>query len=190
MNTLSSNRVYNTSYYFASDVRDRYPAIFTGCKYDRALVAKRELTEKNDYIYVKQKDNKWVRSDGNSKKFDKLMLSKTYVTSVIGDTLDTIYLVSIPDEEVCDVCKDLEVWGERTPDGCYFRVNDVSKCFGIKRLRDSITDKRFAYEHETHYRYFNVTLPVNHGTASIKKDLFLTYTGLLKVLFSSRSGDC
>jgi hypothetical protein len=71
-------------------------------------------------------------------------------------------------------------------------VKDVAECFGMERLRDVIIDKKNSYEEEVDYKYFLFENPTNGGKKQIKnkqskKELFLTYEGLLRVLFVSRN---
>jgi hypothetical protein len=49
--------------------------------------------------------------------------------------------------EVCEV----DVRGDKTRRGTYFKVKDIGKAFGVKRLDHDITDKRSRYEHGNHY---------------------------------------
>ncbi|AAV50280.1 hypothetical protein [Acanthamoeba polyphaga mimivirus] len=89
---------------------------------------------------------------------------------------------------------EIEVRGTRDHDNCYFRVSDVSVGFGMKKLHDTIT-KKGGYEENNHYRYFYIDKnPTNSGKSKkvkskkpLPKKLFLTYLGLLKVLFVSRN---
>lgn len=82
---------------------------------------------------------------------------------------------------------DIDVRGKREFDKCYFRVKDVMEGFEMNKLNRVLADDRNSYKENIDYKYFyckNVlkTQKIN------KKELYLTYTGLLRVLFVSRSG--
>lgn len=79
------------------------------------------------------------------------------------------------------VAIDIEIRGEKDHKKCYFRVSDVSTGFNIRQLYDVITNKKGSYKINIDYKYFC------YGKSTAKK-LFLTYTGLLRALFTSRSG--
>ena len=78
---------------------------------------------------------------------------------------------------------------------CFFRVKDVSKEFEMPRLQDVLLDKEKKYFENKHYKIFftsssNMIGPTNSGTDQSKnKEVYLTYLGILKILFSSRSGN-
>ena len=83
---------------------------------------------------------------------------------------------------------DIEVRGERDHKSCYFLMKDVSKVFNIARLYETLTNRTSTYDEKLHYIYFNRSNPNNIGVHSNEKLIYLTYTGILKVLFSSRTG--
>ena len=85
---------------------------------------------------------------------------------------------------------DIETRGERKVDCIYFKVKDVMVGFKMDNLDDNILDKkRGGYIEDNHYKYFNCKKPGKDGKKSdkIKKELFLTYEGILRVLFASHS---
>ena len=89
---------------------------------------------------------------------------------------------------------EIETRGERDVDKIFFRVRDVMKRFDMPNLNRILTDANGNYEIELHYKTFNRfdTLSSSVCIKSFKsfkreKSLFLTYTGLLRVLFVSRN---
>ena len=83
---------------------------------------------------------------------------------------------------------EIETRGERHEDKIYFNVKDVSVGFGLPNLNDTITNIYGGYQRNIDYK----TMFIREGAAStmsrtIKKCLFLTYEGLLRVLFVSRN---
>lgn len=79
----------------------------------------------------------------------------------------------------------------REHDNIYFKVKDVSEQFEIPRLQKTLIDKQVQYTSGLHYTYFNCnnSHTMANNSSKIKKELFLSYIGILKVLFSSRTGN-
>ena len=86
---------------------------------------------------------------------------------------------------------DILVVGERTCNGCFFYLKDISKNFQLKNAHDLITKSDSNFTKNTDYTIFTVRNSADHRVTHNKKksQLFLTYTGLLKLLFTSRKGD-
>ena len=83
---------------------------------------------------------------------------------------------------------EIETRGERHEDKIYFNVKDVSVGFGLPNLNDALTHKEKGYKRGTDYKHmFNRSAATNGRHEPIKKCLFLTYEGLLRVLFVSRN---
>ena len=84
---------------------------------------------------------------------------------------------------------EIEVRGYRQYDKCYFKMKDIMEGFKIIYLYDTIIKKEGYYEKNIHYKYFNLekmeNFQKNKNKKIIKKELFLTYKGLLRVLFGS-----
>lgn len=62
--------------------------------------------------------------------------------------------------------------------GIYFKVKDASVAFNMLYLNDVILNKNSSYTEFLDYKYFSITN---------KNELFLTYEGLLRVLFVSKN---
>jgi hypothetical protein len=81
--------------------------------------------------------------------------------------------------EVCEV----EVRGERTWNGCYFRAIDIGRVFGVKRLSHDLTNVKSCYNVGEDY----VTLP-NGGNSTVGWDsIYFTYLGLSRWLCRSHN---
>jgi len=86
---------------------------------------------------------------------------------------------------------DIETRGERDVYKIFFRVRDVMKRFDMPGLKNVLLRKEKGYERGMHFNRFN-TAAIGGRIKTIKtiktvKALFLTYTGLLRVLFVSRN---
>ena len=77
--------------------------------------------------------------------------------------------------------------GERKHDKIYFKVNDLMNVFENKNLHDNIIDKRSSYIGNEDYHFF-----INPDTGSsqeqAKKELFVSYNGLMKIINNSKKG--
>lgn len=190
MKTYTINK---KTYYYADDLKKFNPHIFKGCQVAKSFATKHDLAD-DKYTYARLNENdKWIKSDGSSKKFDKLFLRKRW--------FDEKYLsTNTPEEEVKDApdiiklednekffnndgeIVEIEVRGKREFDGCFFKLEDIINGFDIPNLHSTITDKRGNYKIKSHYVYLFIS--GNSENKKIKK-LFLTYTGIMRVLFGS-----
>ena len=187
-------------YYLADDLFTYAKIFCKGSRNGRQLLDKHQIPEK-DYIYAKKdNDNDWIVNDGYSKKFDKVFITKEYAEKYIPEFSKTAkydvdiappILVLKKKEKFKDHNNniiDIEVRGEKNYDKCFFKVTDIANGFELKSLYDVITDKsRNGYEVNKHYKYFNCNNSTIARNDVIKKKLFLTYNGLLRVMFVSRS---
>lgn len=74
---------------------------------------------------------------------------------------------------------EIETRGERTADGIYFLAEDVSDIFEMESLVKNIKDRKSSYYEGNDFVYFT-----RH---SGKKHLYMTYEGMIKLLYSSLS---
>lgn len=74
---------------------------------------------------------------------------------------------------------EIKIVGSRDYNKCYFNMTDISKGLGITKLYATIIHKLSSYRINEHYTYFM--------TKENKKQMYLTYIGFLKVLFTTRN---
>ena len=83
---------------------------------------------------------------------------------------------------------EIETRGERHEDKIYFTVKDVSVGFEMPNLNETLLHKEKGYTRGVDYKVmFNRSALTNGQCPTIKKCLFLTYQGMLRVLFTSRN---
>jgi hypothetical protein len=83
---------------------------------------------------------------------------------------------------------DIEVRGERDHNKCFFKVKDIMIGFDMPRLYDALTDKRNdGYLEGEHYKYFIIEKYASSVKNVSKKELFLTFEGMIRLLYVSRS---
>ena len=83
---------------------------------------------------------------------------------------------------------EIETRGEKNRNKVFFKLKDVSKCFEMNYLDSTILQKDKGYHHTTDYKTFFIRKYLSkEQPPTIKKCLYLTYHGLLRVLFVSRN---
>lgn len=199
--------------YILGDITIKDAPIYSkGCRSVRDLIKKKEI-DNNKFIFARQIDGKWVISDGRSVKFDKVFFIQEFMETIpelnkksdkeivddngITKAPNIIYLKD--DEKFKDDdgnVIEIETRGERDVDTAYFKVKDVMEGFNMENLYKNIIDKDTQYTLNKDYKYFmcnifhNLENKVNKKIDTkpiIKKELFLTYRGMLRCLFVSRN---
>lgn len=198
METVSYNK---TEYISVDYVFNNAPIYSKTCRGPRDLIRKKNI---NDFIYLRQREGKWILSDGKSMKFDKIFIKKDIINNIPelnNDAQDKItddsgiqvapHILDLEDNEMFKDADgnllNIEVRGERKYDKCFFKVKDVSEAFDMPRLYDTIIHKDSKYLINKHYKYFNCQKTYDIGKKQLKKELFLTYEGILRVLFVSEN---
>ena len=188
----------STSEYINSeDVFKKGPIYCKDCRNGRELIKNKKII---DFIYSKNKpkENKWIISDGKSYKYDRVLLKKSFV-----DTIPEICNPSVIDSESkYEVAPDiillenhekfkdndgniLDIETRGIKPNIYFKVKDIITTFDIAYLDKHIIDKKDEFIENEHYKYF---INKSSQNKQMKKELYLTYRGILRVLFVSRSG--
>ena len=81
---------------------------------------------------------------------------------------------------------EIETRGEKERNKIFFKVKDVMKAFGMPNLDHTIREKTSNYKINIHYKKYYVRVSGRQSPQTIiKKGLYLTYKGLLRVLFAS-----
>lgn len=81
---------------------------------------------------------------------------------------------------------DIHVVGTRSYDNCYFSIDDICSNFNLKNSKRIIASEGSSYIYDTHYKYFTYDDDYEHAG---KRAMFVTYEGLLKLAFTSRTGN-
>jgi hypothetical protein len=192
-------KIGKKKYYLADELLTFAKIFCKGSKNGRQLVEKKQIPDKY-YVYARKDDDEWIVSDGKSRKVDKVLISKKYAKKYIPEFSDVAkYEIEMAPpilvlrnkekfKDHNDNIIDIEVRGERDVNNCFFKVKDIAEGFNIKYLYDVVIDKsRNGYEPDIHYKYFNVDDSGNARKNAIKKTLFLTFQGLLRAMFVSKS---
>ena len=196
---------YNNKNYVHGDfILSNAPIYSKGCRSSRDLIKKKNIAS-DKYIFARLKDNEWLVTDGKSVKFDKVFFKKSLINSIpeikINKDTDEIIKDDNGIEKAPDIIylddnqkfKDennniieIETRGECSIDKIYFRVKDVMDGFSLDNLYTTLIKTNTNYTEGIDYIYLTCNLVESPKKTS--KKLYLTYQGMLRVLFISRNG--
>ncbi len=201
---IQSLIVNNKEYIMGDYIFSNAPIYTKGCRSSRDIISKKQIEAKN-YIYARNKDNKWTITDGKSFKFDKILFIKSFVDKIPelkseevkdDNNIKAPLIIELKnDEKFMDNegnIIEIETRGERAVDKIYFKVKDVSDGFEMPNLEKNIKDTKSAFIINNHYVIFNCNDTRNSEKKTSKKitsnqQVFLTYNGMLRVLFGSHN---
>ena len=202
MNKPTTIIIENEVYYEAEKLYLYDKLFFNGCSRIRSIIDKKRLTD-DDYIFGYIKDDKWIKSTKTYQKA-KLLIKDEWSVKNVPKLMDEPNTDLYKYDEAPDILElsseekfkdpngnivEIEVRGERKHNNCYFKVRDVMEKFEMPNLHKALLDKNTLYEKDIHYKTFIVNTIYKVDTPSSKTYMYLTYNGILKVLFSSRSGN-
>jgi len=205
MNTITINDI---NYIQGEYILDNAPIYSKGCRSSRILVKNKNIT---DYIFARKIDDSWTQSDGKSAKFDKVFIKIDILKTIpeLSNNNELVFddngiekapdIIHLDDNEKFQDndgnILDIETRGIREDNKIYFRVKDVAKNFNMEQLQNNIIKEHTTYKQNVDYKYFTCEKKyIDKDNTSnktnkiiIKKELFLTYEGILRVLFTTRN---
>ena len=200
MNKPNSININNEIVYDAEEIYNYDKAFFIGCSRIRLIIEKKRLN-KEDYFFAYQKNNIYIKSTINYPRA-KLFLLESYVVNNIPKMMDEIKQKLYKYDEAPDILElnpeekfkdkngkiiDIQVRGNRDSNNCYFRVKDISIGFEMPSLQTTINGENETYEKNIDYKTFTVITKFNLNKTKSKIYLFMTYEGLIKLLYISRN---
>lgn len=206
MEVPQSFTVEDRQYYNAKDLKTYDPVYFHGTsRAIRKIVEKKKIPE-GQYLYANFSKRKgWTCAKNQNKPSSKasLLLLKKWVEIHIPkmtskniqeelDLKEAPGILVLDDEEKFHDNEgnvvDVETRGEREHDKVYFLAKDVATSFNMSNLVKTIIDKEKGYIIGEDYKTF-ICKDFPNGVVDTYKRLFLTYEGMIKVLYTSRSGN-
>jgi hypothetical protein len=211
--SIKLSNILDNEYYLADELKILAPKYFIGTsKTVRKIIEKKQIPE-TQYIYATTLKKNWKLCDINCKKA-KLLLNKNWVinnnelkTEIENCKNDNIvkshsekisknrdYEIAPPILYLNDEEKfrdengnimEIETRGEKYQDKIFFKVKDVSNCFNLPFLKDTLLKDERGYERNIDYKTFNRS-EVNDLSTN-KTTLYLTYNGLLRVLYVNKN---
>ena len=202
MHEIEQIIVNNKEYYLVDDLQKVDPSYFIGCSRIRQIIDRKEIKEEN-YLFIKGTVGNYSECSSKYSR-GKLVLLKSWADETIPKLSNnkTSYkyeeappILELNDNEkfrdVDNNALDIRVRGYKDVDKCYFNLTDISKGFNINNLKTTIRHVDRGYIINIHYKTFIVNTMLNEHTTNskntVKYHTYLTYTGVLKVLFSSRT---
>ena len=185
--------INNKSYVLADDLFSAIPTFCKDARNSRELIKNRNI---KDFVYARNKNNNWTITDGKSNRYDKILINKTYIDNNIDDIKDQeidiapdIILLEDHEKFKDDEGKiiEIETRGDRDVNNIYFKLKDVSLGFNLDNLYDIVTQKISNYIIDVDYKYFNCRKTISNSKISYSKKIYLTYEGILRVLFVNKS---
>jgi hypothetical protein len=208
--------VNKLKYVQASSIIEKAPIFCKGIRNGRELINKKLAASEetpikgNEWIYARLNNDEWNISDGISPKFDKVLIRYKYIVTV-QELIDEINdegvatnngvreapsIIDLEDHEKFHDDQgnivEIETRGERNCRNIFFRVNDVVIGFETNSLKTNLINAHTNYERVVDYEYFMCkrerSTKGTQNNIKVVKELFLTYIGMLKVIFISRTG--
>lgn len=198
-NTVTINE---KKYFPAQELYHFDPLFFRGCKRSvRQLVVKRTIPEQ-DYLYVDKVMDDATVMDPKALKA-KLLLSEAWVmanhpqlnaaVTYEYDPLPNLIILEDHEKFMDDEGNlyNVDTRGERDEDKVFFKVYDVAKVFGMDSLMSTLQHEGRGYVKDEHYKTFVLPVVLNEQDKQNAdnrdgRTTYLTYEGLLKVIYSSR----
>lgn len=196
MNTIEIN---NVSYHDVDVIKDKNPEFGKRCPTLDKIVIKYNIPE-NQYIYVsKNKQGFKVLAKDTTYKAKKLLVSKKWLADYllndpksskkcpypslpnIIELEDNEYFMNEKNEKI-----HITVRGERHPCKIFFKAKDVGEMLALENFRSTLRSSGF--EENTHYTFFKNTteIDIKDGKTNNTKSTYLTYVGLVRLLFVRR----
>ena len=154
------------------------------------------ILNKEEYIRRHNERLKQEKEEQKKRQQDIRKQRKEHNEEDIKELPNELYLE--PEEQFVDCdgnVMNIEVRGERTPKGIYLKAKDVGECFGIHKIEHLVLlHNNSAYLYKKDYIFFNILKGVGisnsdsiENSPNKNKMLYMTYNGLIKLLYSSRS---
>ena len=193
---FGDHRVYN-----ADDLRAAFPAFFVGCKTNRRIVDSKKIPPGSFYFA-----SRCIKSGWKSCSVDyvrgKVLLTEAWVRANVpgvctpvteGDLVEAPPMLLLEEREKFKDADgrslEIETRGQRHIDRVFFKVSDVGRAFDMPSLKDVLLKADSGYVRTLHFTNFLSNNPVpSSGVDRTCARLYLTYLGMVRLLFVSRSG--
>lgn len=188
---IKKKNIPNSEYVYANLKKNEWNLTTEDCKKAQLLVTK-EWIDKYFFTTIK-KNNIENTNDINE---NENLNNENEIEN--NDPISDFSIENAPSELYLDDSEkfrningeilNIETRGEKSKNNIYFKVKDVMNKFNLQSLDTVLLDTRYCYKRNIHYKTFYIRDTfVKHDLPTIKKSLYLTYKGMLKVLFTSRT---
>lgn len=201
--------INNKNYYNAKILKQYDPAYFIGTSAGiREIIKKKAIDNTNTHYATFSKKYGWTsccHQDKPSTKAPLLLLESWVVANIpkmmpeSAESKEELYeypeappILHLEDYEKFKDSNgniaEIETRGDRIYKGIYFSAKDISKEFEMPSLVNNILYNQIIdYNIDMDYKLFAQILPSNPEKPNCKRQLFITYEGMIKILYSSRS---
>jgi len=202
--------INNKNYYNAKILKQYDPAYFIGTSAGiRDIIMKKKIDDANIHYATFSKRYGWTSCSHQDKPSTKapLLLLESWVVANVpkmmpesAESKEELYeypeappILHLEDHEKFKDSDgniaEIETRGERIRKGIYFLAKNVSTEFEMPSLiHDILYDKRYDYYTvDIDYKLFALQNIENPTKNDYKRQLFITYEGMIKILYSSRS---
>lgn len=202
-------------YYNSKELQEYDPVFYYGCKTKPRNILKKKNIPITEYVFANLKKGEWNISTEDCKK-SQLLISKSWIDvnmkSIIEYHIDEPEIMTtimhtknitndyeqvppIIELEEAEKFRDcygnilkIETRGERNRHKIYFKVKDVMIAFCMPNLDNTLRREITQYKSNVHYTIFFIRSKRDEILSdTIKKVQYLTYKGLLRVLFASNT---
>lgn len=195
-------------YYQALKLQKSFPSFFEECTTSIRQIINVKNIQDDQYLYASHSvKTGWTKAKDKSQPTQKsrLLISEKWANDNIPGILNVDdkpkkvkykkvpELLILNDEEKFKnndgQIFEIETRGKRTPDEIYFLASDVARSLKMNKNNFiiSLINKNRGYERCVHYDTF-VCDNIVENKLTTSRRTYLTYCGMMKVLFSSRSG--
>ena len=188
-NIIQKKNIPTTEYVYANLKKNEWNLTTDECKKAQLLVTKEWIDK---YFFTTIKNTQVAKKDdiNNVEKRDEIFnINENDIDNECENSPDELYLED--EEKFKDIngnIIDIQTVGEKKKNNIFFKVKDVINGFNLQSLDKVILDTRNNYKRNIHYKIFFIReTVVNNNQPTIKKCLYLTYKGILRVLFTTRS---
>ena len=205
--TFNGVKVYDAQF-----VKERIPTYFTGCSATILKIIEKKKIPISDYFFASYSAKNGYKECSAEYKSRKLLIKAVWVENnvpgfgkveeaPIAKTTTKVYppapaILNLEEHEMfkdeTGNIIDIEVRGERKADKIWFKASDVQTMLVLDDISVTLMTKGTTYERGLHYDTFDlIQCPNLTGASDQKKSgnqtaLFLSYWGLVKMLFGRR----
>lgn len=191
---IQKRKIPETEFVYANLKMNEWKLSTVECKKAQLLLSKEWV----DKYYFKINNKQDIKQINNE---EQLQIIDEDNKQIIEDTtfLETAPpILNLRDEEKFRDCDgtiiEIETRGDKDRNKIYFKVKDIMTGFMMPNLNHTLIDKESGYKQNIHYKNFKREIRVqkihsNITNKNFKTTLYLTYKGMLRALFVSRTGN-
>ena len=194
INKLQTYELNNDNYIPVKDLLS-IKSYSKGCNNAVGTLINRKAFDLKSVVFGAITNDQLVEHAKYSRKFSKYFVLVSEVMKEFNDTTNETYKIkqapAIIDDNGFSFFKDangveynVEMRGERTKDGIYFKGKDLQSLFEMPNLCRSIVDKGHSFIQEIDYQWY----ATHNSVAANNKELFITYKGLKKIIHNATIG--